>query len=182
MKKCKERWFPTINVKALGSYKAPVQAKRGSVGYDLCVMKDVRIPAKSRTLVPLEFAIELPNGVEAKIEPRSGFSVKGMEGLGTRKKWYLRWGWLPWRKTESGVLRFDADVIVGKIDPNYKDGVNVIVKNNDVAFTITAGTRIAQMTFYRVVHPKAFCEVEELTGYDRGGGFGHTGTKVIAES
>jgi len=68
---------------------------------------------------------------------------------------------------------------MGKIDPGYKGMVNVIIKNNDVAFVIKKGTRIAQLTFYRVLHPKEFALVDELTGYDRGGGFGHTGTKEI---
>lgn len=172
-------WF--IRIKPLGKYKKPEVAKRDSIGYDLYVPHQVFVPAKSRVLVPLNFAIELPKGIEAKIEPRSGFSAKGMEGIGSRKKWVLKWGWLPWRETKSGNMRFDADVIVGKIDPGYKDCVNVILKNNDVAFSIPAGTRIAQMTFYRVVHVKKFYEAEKLDGYDRGGGIGHTGTGEIRE-
>jgi dUTPase len=168
-----------IRIKALGKFKKPEVAKKDSIGYDLYVPECVSVPAKSRVLVPLNFAIELPRGIEGKIEPRSGFSAKGMEGLGSRKKWVLKWGWLPWRITESGKLRFDADVLVGKIDPGYKDCVNVILKNNDVAFTIPAGTRIAQLTFYRVLHVKRFAEAEELDGYDRGGGIGHTGTGEI---
>jgi len=85
-------WNPLISVKALGKFKAPVRAKKGSIGYDLYVPEDTKIPAKSRTLVPLNFAIELPHNVEGKIEPRSGFSAKGIEGFGTRTKWVLKWG------------------------------------------------------------------------------------------
>lgn len=172
-------WMPFINFKPMGGCKMPEKAKQGSIGYDLYVPKDIKVPAKSRVLIPLNFAIELPRNVEGKIEPRSGFSVKGMEGYGTRSKWVLKWGWLPWRATESGLLRFDADVINGKIDPGYKDMVSVIVKNNDVAFVIKKGTRIAQLTFYRVLHVQEFIRVNELTGYDRGGGFGHSGTTEI---
>lgn len=168
-----------IRIKPLGKYKLPEVAKKESIGYDLYVPKSVFVPAKSRVLIPLGFAICLPRRVEAKIEPRSGFSANGMEGIGSRTKWVLKWGWLPWRVTKSGKMRFDADVLVGKIDPGYKDCVNVILKNNDVAFNIPAGTRIAQMTFYRVVHVNRFYEAETLGGYDRGGGIGHTGTGEI---
>lgn len=82
-------------------------------------------------------------------------------------------------KDRVRVMRFDADVINGKIDPNYKDMVNVILKNNDVSFVIPKGTRIAQLSFYRTLHAERFVEVEELGGYDRGGGFGHSGTTEI---
>lgn len=95
-------WVPVIHIKPLGKFKVPERAKIGSIGYDLYIPQDTKVPAKSRVLIPLNFAIELPRNVEGKIEPRSGFSVKGIEGLGTRKKWFLKWGWLPWRKTECG--------------------------------------------------------------------------------
>jgi len=73
-------------------------------------------------------------------------------------------------------MRFNCDVLVGKIDPGYKGSVKVILKNDDVQFTIPEGTKIAQMTFYRTLQPK-FIPVDELTGYDRGGGLGHSGAK-----
>lgn len=56
-----------------------------SIGYDLVVPMDVHIPEHSRCYVPLGFAIGLPICIEGKIEPRSGFSGKGIEGIG--KKW-----------------------------------------------------------------------------------------------
>lgn len=170
-------WMPVIELKELGTCKHPKKADRQSIGYDLCVPETVIIPAHSRVIVPTNISIKSPASVEAKIEPRSGFSAKGIEGLGTRSKWILKWGWLPWRVTESGIMRFDADVINGKVDPGYKGNIGVIVKNNDVQFAIQAGTRIAQMTFYRVLRP-SFVVVDELSGEDRGGGFGHSGTTV----
>lgn len=169
-------WHPLIRIKPLGQFKIPEIAKSGSIGYDLYVPVTINVPAKCRFLIPLGFAIELPHNVEGKIEPRSGFSAFGIEGYAKRRKWLLKWGWLPWCEMKNEKRRFDADVIVGKIDPCYKDCVNVILKNNDVAFTIPAGTRIAQMSFYQVLHVSKFVEVNKLKGYDRGGGFGHTGT------
>lgn len=170
-------WMPVIELKELGACKQPIRADRQSIGYDLCVSENVIIPAHSRKIVPTNISLKLPPNVEAKIEPRSGFSAKGIEGLGTRHKWGLKWGWMPWRVTKSGVMRFNADVINGKIDPGYKGNIGVIVKNDDEQFAILAGTRIAQMTFYRVLRP-SFVVVEELSGTDRGGGFGHSGTSA----
>jgi len=168
-------WMPEIELKELGHCKHPARADRQSIGYDLYVPETVIVPAHRRMVVQTNISIKLPSSVEGKIEPRSGFSANGIEGLGTRHKWILKWGWLPWRVTVSGVMRFDADVLDGKIDPGYKGNIGVIIRNNDVQFAIVGGTRIAQMTFYRVLRP-SFKTVEELSGTDRGGGFGHGGT------
>ena len=157
----------------------PKKSVRGSIGYDLFVPKDVKVPAHSRIAIPLDIAINLPFGIEAKIEPRSGHSLHGMEGFGTKTDIVRRiLGIFPVKKTRSGRLRFDADVIVGKVDPNYVDNIHVIIKNNDTEFTIRAGSRIAQMTFYQTTSP-FFKVVDKLTCKSRGGGLGHTGTDRI---
>lgn len=168
-------WMPEIELKELGSCTHPKPADKTSIGYDLYVPENTYVAPHSRTIVPTHVSLNLPRCVEGKIEPRSGFSAKGMEGLGTRHRWVLKWGFLPWRITESGVLRYNADVINGKIDPGYKGDIGVIVKNDDRGFVIKAGTRIAQLTFYRVLRPR-FKVVDELSCKDRGGGFGHSGT------
>lgn len=168
---------PEIEICAKGEFIKPFKAKDGSIGYDLAVGEDVHVPARSRFLIPLNFAINLPKDVEAKIEARSGFSLRGVEGYGVRKVRCKRFGIFPyWRKT-YGKQNFDADVLSGKIDPGYKDSVCVIINNHDEAFVIRKGTRLAQMTFYRVMSPKLI-EVEELGGNDRGGGIGSTGTTI----
>lgn len=170
----------TFEIKTFSdSVALPIRAKKGSVGYDLTIPDDTLIPAHSRCKVPLGFAINLPLGVEAKIEPRSGLSITGMIGYGVRKFARRLLGFIPWFSRRSyGKWHFDADVLVGKIDPNYTDQVNVIIKNNDSAFTIKAGTRIAQMTFYNVGSP-FFKVVDELTCKSRGGGFCSSGTDRI---
>ena len=58
----------------------PVRKTDGAVGFDLAVACDVCIE-HPRQVIPLGFALELPGGLEAKIEPRSGFSSKGIEGF-----------------------------------------------------------------------------------------------------
>lgn len=162
------------------TFVMPVRAKRGSIGYDLTVPEDFHVPAHARCRIPLRFAINLPFGVEAKIEPRSGLSLKGMEGYGTKCKRTKLFGYLPWLKVTTGKHYYDADVMVGKIDPNYTDEVNILLKNNDCAFTIKAGTRIAQMTFYNVGSP-FFRLVDKLTCKSRGGGFNSSGTHRLTK-
>ena len=137
----------------------PTKATPQSIGYDLYVKQDICIE-HTRQVIPLGFAIELPDGIEAKIEPRSGFSSKGIEGfalanINTRN---------PrvcdatedelWQRIDKAE-RFDADVLVGKIDPDYRGEVGVIIRNNEPGkpFLIAEGTRIAQMTFYQTLSP-----------------------------
>lgn len=155
-------------------FALPVKAKRGSIGYDLTVPRDIQIPAHSRVKIPMDFAINLPNGIEAKIEPRSGCSLHGMTGYGCKKRKIKLFGFIPVSKKFYGRQTFNADVMVGKIDPNYTGNVHVLLKNNDVEFTIKSGTRIAQMTFYYTTSP-FFRIVEELSCKSRDGGFGSSG-------
>lgn len=170
------KWTPEIELKELGACEHPKPADGTAIGYDLYVPQTMYIEPHRRVIVPTNVSLSLPFCVEAKIEPRSGFSAKGMEGFGVcRRYWGLRWGFLPWRFTETGADRFDADVLTGKIDPGYKGNIGVIIKNNgDRGFILKRGTRVAQLTFYRVLRP-TFKVVDELSCDDRGGGFGHTG-------
>lgn len=169
-------WMPEIELKELGVCKHPKPADKTSIGYDLYVPRGIFIEPHSRTIVPTNVSLNLPLCVEAKVEPRSGFSAKGMEGYGSRKVWKRIFGIIPWRFTETGVMRFNADVINGKIDPGYKGNIGVIIKNDDDrGFILKEGTRVAQLTFYRTLHPR-FKVVEELSCNDGGGGFGHSGS------
>lgn len=146
----------------------PKKATDGSAAYDLYASEDIIIP-QGRFIVPLGFAMEMPMGIQALIDPRSGFSTKGMEGY--RFIWYEGV-----RYISETPFRFDCDVIEGKIDSDYRDGVGVIVHNRGEAFLLKKGTRLAQMTFQRVENVE-WMEVEELSETDRKGGFGSTGTK-----
>lgn len=166
----------------------PTKATAQSVGYDLYVRQDIYIE-HTRQVIPLGFAIELPPGIEAKIEPRRGFSSKGIEGFALKQGSNCEFGngtltlkdnaeeelWQRIDKTE----RFNADVLVDKVDPDYRGEVGVIIRNNEPGrhFLIAKGTRIAQMTFYPVAQfPGDFEVSEELSETERAdGGFGHTG-------
>ena len=143
----------------------PKQSVEYSAGYDLYVPFDTVIK-RGRQVVPIGVKIGLPPGIDGHIRPRSGFSIKGMEGYTIpRFKWFK-----PKKK------RFDADVIEGTVDCGYLNEINVIINNHDKPFVIEGGTRIAQIVFNKHELP-VLMETDELKGFDRGGGLGHTGTR-----
>lgn len=137
--------------------KMPKRADKGAAGFDLYIPKDVVINT-GRNVVPLDFSIALFSGYESHIRPRSGFSVKGIEGKDGK--------------------RYDADVIEGTVDESYRGNVGVIIKSYEKEpFTIAFGTRIAQMVIEQY-YMGTLEEVNELDKTERGeGGFGHTGSK-----
>ena len=76
-------------------------------------------------------------------------------------------------QSENG--RYNADVIHGLIDPDYRAEVGVIIHNNDNTFYIDRGQRIAQMLICKY-EDVALEEADELTKTERqNGGFGSTG-------
>lgn len=124
-----------------------------SAGMDLRANLDEPVIMKSmeRTLIPTGLFIELPEGYEAQVRPRSGLAIK------------------------KGVTVLNAP---GTIDADYRGEIQVILINlSQKDFIVTNGERIAQMIISS--HEKAeWVEVEELNSTDRGsGGFGHTGSK-----
>lgn len=154
--------YPNYKVVLCGGFM-PKHSVEHSAGYDVLVPHDT-IVRKGRQVIDLEFKIALPIGVEACMRPRSGFSAKGMEG------WTIPcFKWLKPKKK-----RFDADVLIGTIDHGYHDNVGVIIDNHGEPFKIEEGTRIAQIVFSKHESP-ALVIVGELDGFDRGGGFGHSG-------
>lgn len=149
-----------IKIKKLtDSAVIPTKATAGAAAYD--VYAPLTILVKSgRQVIDLGFAIELPIGYEAKIEPRSGYSSKGFAGVIDY--------------TSDHEMRFDCDVLQGKIDSDYRASIGVILCNRDRNFYIRQGQRIAQMTIYKVENAEFV--PGELSDTDRGqGGFGHTG-------
>lgn len=144
----------TIKVINHSHHPLPQYETAYSAGLDLRAF----LPDGSVVMRPLErkmiktgLYIELPIGYEAQIRPRSGLSLK------------------------HGVTVLNAP---GTIDADYRGELCVVLINlSDQDFTINDGDRIAQMVVAR--HEQAeWCEVQELSGTDRGdGGFGHTGNK-----
>lgn len=135
----------------------PKKGTKGAAAFDVYT-PETRVIHQGRQVVPLDFAIEIPSGYEAKIEPRSGYSSKGMEGL----------------YSDTEKRRFNCDVLHGKIDSDYRGYVGVILNNNDCEFLLERGTRVAQLTIYKVEDAE-FELTEDLSETERGtGGYGST--------
>ena len=124
-----------------------------SAGLDLraSLEKDIILKPLERYLVPTGLHIELPEGYEAQIRPRSGLAVK------------------------HGISIVNTP---GTIDADYRGEIKVILINlSNEEFTIKNGERICQMVINKY-EKVSLTEVIELSDTDRGiGGFGHTGTK-----
>lgn len=152
----------------------PKKATDGAAAYDLYAPEDVVIK-NGRQIIDLKFSIELPQGYAATIQPRSGFSAKGIEAT----KMFVDGSFSA--DAEEGV-RVNGDVTRGLIDCDYRGNVGVILKASVKAnpyekMVIKKGTRIAQMQIVEVPQIE-LVEVDELSETDRGeGGFGSTGTR-----
>lgn len=150
--------------------KLPQRATEQAAGFDLYTPEHIVIKP-GRNIVPLDISIAIPFGMEGQIRPRSGFSAKGMEGLPYA-------GGDAMRIDDTEPTRYDADVLLGTIDSDYRGCVGILVNSHETEpFVIAKGTRIAQL----VIAPYAMVDVEKTDALDetkRGqGGFGHTGTK-----
>ena len=129
----------------------PFQANPGDAGLDLFAAEDKLIKSGEAELVSTGIMIELPEGTEAQVRPRSGLALKH----------------------SLTVLNSP-----GTIDEGYRGEIKVILINHGKEdFKIEKQMRIAQM----VVAPVAtvnITQVEELSDSDRGiGGFGSSGIK-----
>lgn len=131
----------------------PTYETTGSAGMDLRAQLSEPIMLKplQRALVPTGLYIELPDGYEAQIRPRSGLALK------------------------KGLTLLNSP---GTIDSDYRGEIKIIMINlSNETTVINTGERIAQMIIakYEKVTLK---EVDELNETERGeSGFGHTGVK-----
>ena len=132
----------------LPRYESPLAA-----GMDLrtSITEPVTLQPLQRHLFSTGLFIELPEGYEAQVRPRSGLALK------------------------HGITVLNTP---GTIDADYRGEVGVILVNlSSEPFTIEPGERIAQMVVAR--HERVeWEEVAELSETDRGaGGWGSTGKK-----
>lgn len=129
----------------------PQKAHEDDAGFDLYASEDFTLKAHSYGCVPTALSIELPEGYEAQVRPRSGLAAK------------------------YGVTVLNAP---GTIDAGYRGEIKVILINHgEEDFTITAGMRIAQLVVSPVLRAR-FVEASVLGESDRGdGGFGSSGEK-----
>ncbi|MDH7464459.1 dUTP diphosphatase [Chitinophagaceae bacterium 26-R-25] len=129
----------------------PHYATSGSAGMDIRANLEAPITLQplERTLVPTGLFIELPEGFEAQIRPRSGLAIK------------------------QGITCLNTP---GTIDADYRGEIKVILINlSNEQQLIQHGDRIAQMVIQKV-EQASWHEVEALSETERNaGGFGHTG-------
>ena len=122
-----------------------------AAGYDIRSAEDevVLQPGEIR-LVSTGLVMELPEGMECQVRPRSGLALK------------------------HGITLPNSP---GTIDPDYRGELRIIMQNlGPQAVTLMRGERIAQLIFARFEAPEVL-EVDELNETERGeGGFGSTGT------
>ena len=131
---------------ALPEYQTPLSA-----GLDIRANIDESVTLRplERAMIPTGLFVELPEGCEMQIRPRSGLAAK------------------------HGITVLNSP---GTIDADYRGEIKVLLVNlSNEPFTIEAGERIAQMIVARYEQIE-WQAVEELSSTERGaGGFGSTG-------
>lgn len=129
----------------------PAYATPQSAGMDIRANIDspIVIEPLQRVLVPTGLYIQLPDGYEAQLRPRSGLALK------------------------HGITLLNTP---GTIDADYRGEIGVILVNlSTEQFVVNDGERICQMVINRYEHID-WTLTDSLDSSQRGeGGFGHTG-------
>jgi dUTP pyrophosphatase len=138
-----------IKIKMLNENGEKLKFVEGNSGSDIRSVVATIIKPGERKLIDCGFKMEIPEGYEAQIRPRSGLAIK------------------------NGITVLNAP---GTIDQSYRGIVKVILINlGEEVFYINPGDRIAQMIIAKVETPN-FVFVDNLSETEREeGGFGSTG-------
>ena len=143
--------FMLVNIINQSHHRLPQYATPGSSGMDLRAYLDQTVTLKpmERTLIPTGLFIELPEGYEAQIRPRSGLAIK------------------------QGITCLNTP---GTVDADYRGEIKVILINlSNEEQMIQDGDRIAQMVIQKV-EKISWSETTQLMSTERNeGGFGSTG-------
>jgi dUTP pyrophosphatase len=138
-----------VFIKLLNEFaKIPAKVTTGSAGFDIYASEEVVINSRGRGLVGTGFSMAFEGNMYARVAPRSGLAVKGID-------------------TGAGV-----------IDSDYRGELKVLLINNsNENFQVKVGDRIAQLIF-ETYEPKVhFEQTENLETTQRQGGFGSTGLR-----
>lgn len=143
----------TVKIINQSAHDLPEYKTKASAGMDLRanIEEKIILSPLQRKIVKTGLFIELPEGYEAQVRPRSGLAIK------------------------KGVTVLNAP---GTIDADYRGEIGVVLVNlSRENFEINNGDRIAQLVIAK--HEQAeWIEVESLEKSERGeGGFGSTGSK-----
>ena len=128
----------------------PGRATPQAAGYDVrSAAQGFDLEPGEIRVVPTGLIMELPEGVECQVRPRSGLALK------------------------HGITLPNSP---GTIDPDYRGELGVILQNSgQERFRVERGERIAQLVFHRFLAPDVV-EVSSVSETERGeGGFGSTG-------
>jgi dUTP pyrophosphatase len=140
-----------IKIINTSSNPLPAYATKGSSGMDIRANLDIPQLLKplERALIPTGIFIEIPQGYEVQVRPRSGLAIK------------------------HGITCLNTP---GTIDADYRGEIKVILINlSQEEQIIQHGDRIAQIVLQQV-EQAVWKEVKELEVTERNaGGFGHTG-------
>jgi len=133
------------------SHDLPKYQTLGAAGMDICANLNIPVTLlpMERKIIPTGLFIEIPNGYEAQVRPRSGLAIK------------------------NGITCLNSP---GTIDSDYRGEIGVILANlSTEEFVINSGDRIAQLVIAK--HERVeWIQVEELETSQRGeGGFGSSG-------
>ena len=145
--------LPIVRLPHAAGLDLPAYETDGAAGLDLraAVPEDrpLILPPGRRAAVPTGLVLELPDGHEGQVRPRSGLALK------------------------HGITCLNTP---GTIDSDYRGEVKVILANlGSEPFEVKRGERIAQLVPAPVLRAH-FTEVHELAETERGsGGFGSTG-------
>ena len=128
----------------------PARATSQAAGYDIRSATEVVLNPGEIRLISTGLIMELPEGMECQVRPRSGLALK------------------------YGITLPNSP---GTIDPDYRGEVKIIIQNlGSEQVTLIRGERVAQLVFSLFESPEV-SEVKELSTTDRGeDGFGSTGT------
>ena len=145
--------MPAVTVKVINTspHPLPHYATEGAAGMDIRanLPEPLVLSPLERFAIPTGLYIELPEGYEAQVRPRSGLALK------------------------HGLTCLNSP---GTIDADYRGELKVILINlSNEPYTIAPGDRVAQMVVH-TVETVAWKTVESMTDTKRSdGGYGHTG-------
>jgi dUTP pyrophosphatase len=142
-----------LRLRRVGAIQVPLPAYQtpGSAGLDLCaaLREAVRLEPGERRLIPTGLMLELPEGHEGQVRPRSGLALK------------------------HGISIVNSP---GTIDADFRGEVGIVLINHGAEpYVVEPLSRIAQLVITRVEQVQIE-EVEALSDTTRGaGGYGSTG-------
>jgi dUTP pyrophosphatase len=136
-----------------GNAALPARATEHAAGFDLRAHlgEDLVLRPGERAAVPTGLAVEIPEGYEGQVRPRSGMALR------------------------HGLTVVNAP---GTIDADYRGEIKVLLVNLGTdPVTLRGGERVAQLVV-QALPDVEFVETDALRPTGRGeGGFGHTGER-----